>query len=157
MTGDLVVFNRQRTRVVNLRLLRRLIKDLLAKLIPTEDYELTVHIVSAKEMAEVNRTYLDHAGSTDVITLDYGEPLCPMTGEIFVCVDEALIQAARFRTSWQLELARYIVHGILHLKGYDDRRAAARRKMKLKENALVRTLARRFDLRKVGRKPRLDA
>ena len=46
-------------------------------------------------------------------------------GEIFVSVDDAVASAPRFRATWQLELARYLVHGMLHLRGYDDRRPAA--------------------------------
>jgi rRNA maturation RNase YbeY len=84
-------------------------------------------------------------------------------GEIFVCMDEAVAQARRFRTSWQSELVRYIVHGILHLRGFDDRRAAPRARMKREENRLVRELAARFDFaaisqsRKPARRPILRA
>ena len=53
-----------------------------------------------------------------------------MAGEIFVCVPEALAQASRFGAAWQEELVRYIVHGVLHLRGYDDLQPVARRKMK---------------------------
>jgi probable rRNA maturation factor len=74
-------------------------------------------------------------------------------GEIVICVDEALAQARRFRTPWQSELARYLVHGILHLRGFDDRRPAQRRKMKRAEDRFLRQLACRFDLRRLSRGP----
>jgi probable rRNA maturation factor len=64
-----------------------------------------------------------------------------INGELFICVDEAIRQAKRFRTTWQSELMRYIVHGVLHLLGHDDHRAADRLKMKREENRLVRKLA----------------
>jgi ssRNA-specific RNase YbeY (16S rRNA maturation enzyme) len=52
-----------------------------------------------------------------------------------------------------LELARYLVHGILHLRGYDDRRPAARREMKKEENRVLKALSRRLDWGKLeGRK-----
>jgi len=154
VSGDLAIFNRQRTRVIDLRLLRRITAFVTDK-VQITDYELTVHIVSAPEMEGANRKHLGHSGSTDVITLDYSEPFCPLAGEIIVCVDEAVEQAARFRTFWQSELARYIVHGILHLRGYDDQRPAARKEMKGRENALMRELTQEFDLRKLGSKPKL--
>ena len=44
------------------------------------------------------------------------------TGKSFVCLDEAVRQARRFHTTWQSELVRYVVHGVLHLLGYDDQR-----------------------------------
>jgi probable rRNA maturation factor len=49
-------------------------------------------------------------------------------GEIFICPEVAATQAREFRTSWQEEIVRYCVHGLLHLRGYDDVRAADRRK-----------------------------
>jgi probable rRNA maturation factor len=72
-------------------------------------------------------------------------------------VDEALIQARRFRTTWQNELLRYIIHGVLHLGGFDDERAASRRRMKREEDRLLGKLARDFDLSKLRRKPTVRA
>ena len=74
--------------------------------------------------------------------------------DIVVCVDEAAAQARRFRTTWQSELVRYIVHGILHLRGFDDRRPGQRRKMKRAEDRFLRQLAGRFDLRRLGAEQR---
>ena len=74
----------------------------------------------------------------------------PLCGEIFICVDDALAQARRFRTTWQSELVRYLVHGVLHLCGYDDQSPPARRKMKREEARLLRQLANRFPLRSLG-------
>ncbi len=74
-------------------------------------------------------------------------------GELFVCLDEAVGQCGRFNTFWQSELVRYVVHGILHLLGYDDRRPAARRQMKREEDRLLTQLARRFPFRRLGKTP----
>jgi len=79
---------------------------------------------------------------------------CPtLHGEIFICIGDALAQARRFRTTWQSELVRYLVHGVLHLRGYDDRQPNRRRAMKREEDRLVRELARLFPLSKLARKP----
>jgi probable rRNA maturation factor len=67
-------------------------------------------------------------------------PVSELHGEVFVCIDEAVRQARRFRTTWQAELVRYAVHGILHLDGHDDLETENRRKMKREENRLVRML-----------------
>lgn len=68
-------------------------------------------------------------------------------GEMFVCVDEAVAQARRFRTSWQSEVVRYLIHGILHLLGHDDHRAEDRRRMKRAEDRLLHQLDQTFALR----------
>jgi probable rRNA maturation factor len=72
-------------------------------------------------------------------------------------VDEAVFQAKQFGTSWQSELLRYVVHGVLHLRGHDDLKSELRRKMKRAENRLVRVLARRFSLAQLSRAAKLRA
>jgi probable rRNA maturation factor len=64
-------------------------------------------------------------------------------------VDEAVLQARKFGTSWQSEVIRYLVHGVLHLLGFDDSSAGARRKMKWEENRRLREITRRFPLSKL--------
>jgi probable rRNA maturation factor len=164
---NLVIANRQWTKKINPRSLRRIVGGLMAELKITEA-ELGINLVGAKEMAWVNEQFLQHEGPTDVITFDYGPVVgqasslsclpqkkkpdrleaCPtiLHGELFVCVDEAVLQARHFQTSWQSEIVRYIVHGVLHLRGHDDLKPDLRRKMKRAENRLVRALARRFSL-----------
>ena len=164
---NVIIANRQRTRKINLRLLKQIAAALLAEL-KIEKAELGINLVAAPEMTRLNETFLRHAGSTDVITFDYaddgraGSPPAAKTGrrtedapalhgEIFICVDEAVLQARNFGTTWQSEIVRYIVHGVLHLLGHDDSRAGARRKMKREENRLLRELSRRFSLAQLWR------
>ena len=118
---------------------------------------MTVQFVTARAMARLNEKHLQHKGPTDVITLDYTAdgPANGLAGEIFVCMDVAIEQARRFHADWPVELARYVIHGILHLSGHDDRRPAARRRMKQAENRWLKKLDWRFDLSKSGRKRRL--
>ena len=147
MSGSLVITNRQRAVPLNTRLLRKMTKALLTDLLELEQFELGITIVRAPEMARINETFLQHEGSTDVITFDYADNVLSASrrqiksdiparrrkhihGEIFICIDDALKQAKEFRTSWQSELARYVIHGVLHLRGFDDIGAADRRKMK---------------------------
>ena len=159
MKGDLILRNRQRTRAVDLRHLRLTARWLLTELAPGAPCELGVHLVGATEMAGLNENFLQHTGSTDVITFDHREDATPgnaaVHGEIFICVDDAIAQARQFRTTWTAEVARYLVHGLLHLRGHDDLEPAARRSMKRAENRLVRELARRFPLSRLARKPRV--
>jgi len=102
--------------------------------------ELGINFVSAKRSAEVNWQFLQHEGPTDIITFDYGSTLERLFGEMFICVPEAVRQAAEFGTTWEAELLRYVIHGILHLRGYDDLEPTKRRVMKREENRLVRKL-----------------
>ena len=141
--------NRQRARAINLRLLRRIITHCLKEIFAQPEFELGFHLVGEKEMAKVNQQFLQHSGSTDVITFDYAEGQSVLHGEIFISIDDAISQAKEFGTTWQSELVRYVVHGVLHLRGFDDLNSVARKKMKLEENRIVAELAGRFPLSKL--------
>lgn len=171
---SLALGNRQHLRPVNLRLLRRIVQALLREAWPDGSFDLVISIVAAPEMTRLNEAFLRHQGSTDVITFDYAERAgqaaglslgssqdhaqrdrqdarpALLHGEIFVCLDEAVSQARRFRTTWQSELVRYIVHGVLHLLGHDDLESCSRRRMKRTEGKLLRHLAHQFALRRLA-------
>jgi probable rRNA maturation factor len=148
VSSRLQVLNRQRGWPVDCPLLRKITRALLIDSLHIHSFELEISIVDALEMTRLNETFLRHQGSTDVLAFDYSEPAHQpnLFGEIFVCIDEAVLQAKRFRTAWQSELVRYVAHGLLHLIGYDDHSSANRRRMKRQENRLLRQLAERFNI-----------
>jgi probable rRNA maturation factor len=161
--STVMVSNRQRAKKINRPLLEHIASTVLERL-KAGDWQLEIVLLGARKMAAINRRFLRHEGSTDVITFDYGavpEPTelgnrrgrrnaGPMRrGEIFICVDEAVCQARRFQTSWQSELVRYLAHGILHLLGHDDLHPEPRREMKRREDRLLRDISRRFGLRRL--------
>lgn len=154
--SELTLRNHQSTRSLDLRLFRKIARDLLRERLGSRLYEIGVHFVAAVEMARLNETHLNHSGSTDVITFGYSEPGNdePLFGDIFICVDDALAQARRFNTTWPFEIVRYFTHAVLHLQGYDDLRPGPRRVMKREENNLVNQLAARFALGELDRSKR---
>jgi probable rRNA maturation factor len=166
---SVTITNRQRVRKIKLRQLKDIAAALLAEL-EIEKAEIGICLVAAPEMTRLNETFLKHKGSTDVIAFDYRDSVgqasslshsklqevrdrqdaCPtLHGEIFVCVDEAVLQARKFGTRWQSEVVRYLVHGVLHLLGYDDSSAGVRRKMKREENRRLHQMTRSFPLSKL--------
>ena len=156
----LALRNRQRDRRLNLPFLRRVLRHVLAEEFPGGGHELGFHFISAKEMDRVNWQFLQHEGSTDVITFDHSSAEhgtrnteTALQGEAFICVADAVKQAREFKTSWQSEVVRYAVHALLHLCGYDDLQPAKRRVMKREENRLMRKLGQHFNLRSLEKKP----
>jgi rRNA maturation RNase YbeY len=144
--STLAFSNRRRLRRINTPLLRRIALAALADLPGVTGWDLTFYLVGARKMAAINQTHLGHEGSTDVITFDYGDgeklgAKRALRGEIFICVDVAITQAKEFGTTWQSEVVRYLVHGLLHLYGYDDLSSGPRRAMKQVENRMVRKLS----------------
>lgn len=159
MNASLFIKNQQHARPIDTAFLRRLTLELLERELRLENADVGIYIVSAPKMAQVNQTYLQHEGSTDVITFDYCDPVprsplpkLSIHGELFICIDDAIAQAKEFRTTWQSELIRYVIHGILHLCGYDDLKPAARKIMKQQENRLVKKLSAAFPPAKLAGK-----
>ena len=115
----------------------------LEQLFQIPAYSLSVTFLSAKSMAEVNEAYLQHEGPTDIITFDYSEA-DTLDGELIICPAVAAKYSQRYNVSLGRELARYFIHGVLHLPGHNDHDPNDRRKMKREENRLLTQLARRF-------------
>jgi rRNA maturation RNase YbeY len=151
--SSLFLRNRQRACLLDRGLLRQIVLSLLNESLALRNFDLGFFLVGDAEMTRLNETFLHHAGSTDVITFNYLEEpgRGAVHGEIFICTAEAIRQALRFRTSWQEELVRYVIHGLLHLQGYDDLQSPARQSMKRRENKLVREVAKRFKLTALGK------
>jgi rRNA maturation RNase YbeY len=122
--------------------LRRLTRRLLQEFLKLERFHLGVCVVGATEMTRLNETFLRHKGSTDVVTFDYADKTEPsLRGEIFICIDDVIANARRFGVNPPSELLRCVVHGVLHLLDFDDKQPADRRRMKRKENLLLRKLS----------------
>ena len=152
---NIVIANRQRAKRINTRSLKRMVKEVFSELAVVEA-ELGINLVADREMALVNETFLQHVGSTDVITFDHTNrrgrgKRRKIHGELFVCVDVAVSQADEFETGWQSEVVRYVIHGILHLLGHDDLKPHLRREMKREENRLVRLMEKRFSFAELSR------
>jgi len=104
-------------------------------------------------MAQLNETFLGHSGATDVITFNHGEPESPreIHGEIFICLQQTVAQASALNLPWTEELVRYMVHGLLHLQGWDDHTSDQRRKMRHAESRWLAVLQKEFSLAKLDR------
>lgn len=152
MSPALLVRDLRPERGVDLRLFRRILCVLLEERLSRKVGELAIYLVDRAEMTRLNEAFLRHSGPTDVITFDYSEPGAgpSLYGEIFICLPVARAQAQKFKVTWQSELIRYAVHGVLHLCGHDDQTPPERARMKRAENNHLRGLAARFDLGKLA-------
>jgi len=92
--------------------------------------ELFVWLISDRRMALLHRQFLGQAGPTDVLTFQHGE--------IFISVETARRNARAFGNSLMRELKLYIVHGLLHLHGFEDRTQAEAQNMKTAQEKILR-------------------
>jgi len=122
----IIVRNRQRAVTIELSALQSFADYVLSRL-----EEVSVALVSDRRIAELHRRFLNELGPTDVITFQHGE--------IVISAETAKRQARAFRTSLEHELCLYIAHGLLHLRGYDDKTPAGAAEMKrLQENLVAK-------------------
>jgi probable rRNA maturation factor len=98
---------------------------------------VSVLIVSDRRMSMFHRKFLHQIGPTDVLTFEHGE--------IFVSAETARENAKRFETSIADELRLYIVHGLLHLHGFDDRTKAGARRMEGVQKQIMAKAMERID------------
>lgn len=106
---------------------------------------LSIAVVDAAAMAKLHERFMRQPGPTDVLTFDLGTDCRNglLDAQIVVCADiarQAAGGAQARRSEARRELALYVVHGILHLAGYDDRRPAAFRRMHEREDAILESL-----------------
>lgn len=84
-------------------------------------------------LLEKNKTYLKHNSLTDIITFDYSDKN-NISGDIFISIDRVKINALSFSKSFENELKRVIIHGVLHLLGYRDKSKKEKIIMREKED-----------------------
>lgn len=98
---------------------------------------------SDEELLEINIAHLNHNTYTDIITFDYTEGN-RISSDIFISVDRVEENAGKFKVSFDEELHRVMIHGILHLCGYKDKSKADALLMRKKENESLQLLADRY-------------
>jgi probable rRNA maturation factor len=96
--------------------------------------EVFVWLISDRRMASLHRKFMHQNGPTDVLTFQHGE--------IFISVETAGRNARAFGSSLASELRLYIVHGLLHLHGFDDGTQAGARKMERIQKKILRDCSR---------------
>lgn len=138
---ELVVRHQGMRPVLKVPPFKRAVRHVLQSELGLEAYCLGILLVPDSLMTRVNESFLGHEGSTDVITFDHTEPgpMPSLHGELYICPDEAERQARKFRVHWTEEILRYAIHGILHLRGFDDHAPEDQVIMKREEDRLFQS------------------
>ena len=95
--------------------------------------EISYIFCSDEYLHKMNLEYLNHDTFTDIITFDYTEENI-VSGDIFISIDRIKENATKFKTVFENELSRVIIHGVLHLMGYKDKSAQEKEQMRSKED-----------------------
>lgn len=103
------------------------------------DGELSLAFMTDAKLAKLHDDFLDDPTTTDVITFE-GDPAFGVAGEVCVSADTALAYSKTHDRDFSEELTLYVVHGWLHLAGYDDLQPAKKRKMRAAEARAMKLL-----------------
>ena len=111
------VFNRQRKHRLDLPWIRRVAAH-VAQALGLEQQEIGIIFIGDRKMSRLNRQYRGKSGSTDV--LSFGQTgIADYLGDVFISVETASVNAFRAGHSLRQETAILVLHGLLHLTGYD--------------------------------------
>jgi rRNA maturation RNase YbeY len=88
-------------------------------------------------LLKINNDYLGHDTLTDIITFDNSESVEVIEGDVYISVDRVRENADKFQVTFNRELHRVMVHGLLHLFGYTDKSANQKRTMRKKESGYL--------------------
>lgn len=135
---NLLIYNEKGIKI-NKRLLHKIVEPLCNEL-SLKLFSLEINFVSAETMLGLNKKYLKHNYSTDIITFDYSNERNNLDGEIFISIDDASENSKKYHVTFNNELLRLVIHGILHMTGYDDVILAKRKRMKKVEDVMVQKL-----------------
>lgn len=95
-------------------------------------------LVNKEEIQKLNMQYRGLDRKTDVLSFESGEKI--YLGEIFICIDKVKSQAEEYGHSLEREFAFLLVHGLLHLQGYDHQNPEDEEKMKKKQEEILNSL-----------------
>jgi probable rRNA maturation factor len=146
MTREVAITNRHpRLRIKRAevaRVIHTLEANLAAIRIPQSAIprgELSLVFLTDPAQAKIHADFMDDPTATDVITFE-GDPAAGLAGEICVSADTAQAYARAHRGDFSAELTLYLVHGWLHLAGYDDLQPAKKRRMRAAEARAMKLL-----------------
>ncbi|HHT9108245.1 MAG TPA: rRNA maturation RNase YbeY [Candidatus Wunengus sp. YC63] len=146
MSCKLEIINLQKHYPIDKNSIKKIVRNVLKS--EKKDAELNVVFTDNKRIKEINKTFLGHDYATDVITFAYHEPFLhkvflneiTITGEIIISVEMAKKLAQKHDCATEGEIALYLVHGLLHLFGYNDKQKKEAKKMHQREGELLSAL-----------------
>lgn len=106
-----------------------------------KDAKISLAFVDDPTIARINKQFLEHEGPTDVITFPMsGRGAKKLEGELVIGTEVAVREAQERGHAVHIELCLYVIHGVLHLCGYDDRTPKDAKVMRQKERAYLQQL-----------------
>jgi probable rRNA maturation factor len=138
------VKNLNKKHRINEKFIKKITLDIIKILEKPRNIDLEVIFLSNAAIGALNKRYKHKDSPTDVLSFNLDG-----LGEVIISSDMALKNAVFFGTTFEKEVVLYVIHGILHLFGYEDETLKAKKRMREKEDAVMERLCMKENLSKV--------
>lgn len=102
--------------------------------------DINIILCSDQHLLEMNKQFLEHDYYTDIITFNYNAEN-HISGDLFISIDRVKDNASKLNISMELELQRVIIHGVMHLCGYNDKKKSEQILMRKQEDKCLKIWA----------------
>jgi len=141
---NIVVSNLNKKHRIDEKFIEKIVAIILKILKKSSNTKLEIVFLSDNVIKPLNKRYKGANCATDVLSFDLGS-----CGQILISSDMALRNSRVFNTPLEKELVLYVIHGILHLLGYDDEKPKDRSRMFRKQDSILEMLCAKISLSKV--------
>lgn len=138
-----IYYDKTKFRVRNWRKVTKVLHEVIGKEEKISG-DLNFIITNDNEIRKINIEFLKHDYYTDVITFNYNENK-KINGEIYISIDSVKKNALNYNVSWNKEIKRVIIHGVLHLVGYDDKTEEQKDEMRCQEDFWLEILRSKYN------------
>jgi probable rRNA maturation factor len=126
--------------IKEIKIIRRQIKQVIEQLFLLEGFDFeSINIIFCSDafLLDINKKFLKHNFFTDIITFNNSENNV-ISGDLYISLERVKENAKKFEVTYISEIHRVIIHGILHLINYDDKKYDEKRKMREKEEQYLK-------------------
>jgi probable rRNA maturation factor len=132
--------NLQKKLPVDRPLLKKIVQTVCAQESPGVEFEITLCLVTDEVIRRLNCRFHHSDCATDVLAFPLSQGAQEIIADVFVSADTAVSQSKAYKTNPRYEMSLYVVHGLLHITGYDDLTSADRAVMRRKEKEFLKIL-----------------
>ncbi len=139
-------YKREVNQIINKKYLS---KYILKRFIKCEKLEsktinLNYNFVSEDQQIKINREFKAHDYNTDIITFNVSNDPCELTADVYISLKQVKKNAEKYKVSLNSEMNRVLIHGFLHLVGFNDETNLEKREMRKQENKFLNYINKKF-------------
>lgn len=137
-------FNKSRYKKEALELIdKKVLSRYINKWCGNKLVSLSYNFITSKDQIKMNREFKSHDYNTDILTFDLSNNECELTGDVYISLKQVRKNAKRYHVSLREELNRVLIHGFLHLSGFNDETKQEKKEMRRQEDKYINYIKRK--------------